>query len=67
MKEIKFADTDQLRRLVANTRHRNVFIRFLVFCTVTKALAPLFLRYPKETLKMYIKHLAGDIDLSQRR
>ncbi|MFJ7982216.1 hypothetical protein ACIQ1D_18315 [Lysinibacillus xylanilyticus] len=67
MKEFKFADTDQLRRLVENTRNRNVFIRFLVFCTVTKALAPGFLRYPKDTLKIYIKHLAGDIDLSQRR
>lgn len=54
------ANVDELRRLVKNTRHRNVFIRFLVFCTVTKALAPGFLRYPKDTLKLYIKHLAGE-------
>ncbi|MFJ8519467.1 hypothetical protein [Lysinibacillus xylanilyticus] len=63
MKEFEFADTDHLRRLVANTRNRNVFIRFLVFCTVIKALAPGFLRYPKDTLKIYIKHLAGEIEL----
>ncbi|WEA41685.1 hypothetical protein ACE1MS_23265 (plasmid) [Lysinibacillus sp. fkY74-1] len=54
------ANVDELRRLVNNTRNRNVFVRFLVFCTVTKAVAPGFIRYPKETLKLYLKHLASD-------
>ncbi|MEB2280158.1 hypothetical protein LAV73_09130 [Lysinibacillus xylanilyticus] len=53
------ANVDELRRLVNNTRDRNIFIRFIVFCTVTKALAPGFLRYPKDTLKLYLKHLAS--------
>jgi len=52
-------NVDELRSLVNNTRNRNIFIRFLVFCTVTKAIAPTFLRYPKDTVKLYIKHLAS--------
>lgn len=54
------ANVDELRKLVDNTQNKNVFIRFLVFCTVTKALAPGFLRYPKTTVKLYLKHLASD-------
>ncbi|MEB2280160.1 hypothetical protein LAV73_09140 [Lysinibacillus xylanilyticus] len=54
------ANVDELRRLVNNTRDRNIFIRFIVFCTVTKALAPGFLRYPKDTLKLYLKHLSSN-------
>jgi len=54
------ANVDELRKLEKNTRNRNTFIRFLVFCTVTKALAPGFIRYPKDTLKLYLKHLASD-------
>lgn len=52
-------NVDELRSLVHNTRDRNIFIRFLVFCTVTKALAPTFLRYPIDTIKMYVKYLAA--------
>lgn len=52
-------NVDELRSLVNNTRSRNIFIRFLVFCMVTKAITPTFLRYPKDTVKLYIKHLAS--------
>lgn len=51
-------NVNELRNLVANTRDRNIFIRLLVFITVTKALAPTFLRNPVITIKMYIQHLA---------
>lgn len=53
-------NVDELRSLVKNTRNRNIFIRFLVFCTVIKSIAPIFLRYPKDTVRLYIKHLASD-------
>lgn len=48
----------ELRNLVENTRDRNFLIRIMVLITVTKALAPTFLRNPIITIKMYIKHLA---------
>jgi len=55
------ANIDELRKLEKNTRNRSIFIRFIVFCTVTKAIAPGFLRYPKDTLKFYLKQLAADL------
>lgn len=42
------ANVDELRRLVNNTRNRNVFVRFLVFCTVTKAVAQDLYVIPKK-------------------
>lgn len=51
-------DVNELRNLVKNTRDRNILIRIMVFFTVTKAVAPTFLRNPRTTVKMYIKHLA---------
>ncbi|MFJ7891390.1 hypothetical protein ACIQYL_25525 [Lysinibacillus xylanilyticus] len=53
------ANVNQLSDLVDNTRKRNIFIRSLVFLTVTKALAPAFFRYPIGTMKLYIKELAA--------
>lgn len=52
------ANVDELRSLVDNTRNSNSLVRFIVFVKVTKAVAPGFLRYPKDTLKLFIKHLA---------
>ncbi|MFG3435102.1 hypothetical protein [Lysinibacillus fusiformis] len=53
------ANVDELRILVKNTSKRNILIRSLVFCKVTMALGPAFLRHPIDTIKEYIKDLAS--------
>lgn len=53
------ANVDALRMLVARTRRKGFLVHFIVFWIVIFAVAPGFLRYPKDTWKLYLEHRAS--------